>query len=123
MSFLLERLKILTQDELKKAFGYTMIVFLDDYFSLAVAQRAGKMFHIRPRDGAPAYEQRYDWVGPFCGAFAQAMENGRWFHIHNDGAPAYEQRYDWVGPFSGVSAEVKKDGEKFRIHTDGTRAD
>jgi hypothetical protein len=122
MSFLLERLKMLTRNELKKAFGYTMIVFPDDCFNLAVAQKDKKMFHIRP-DGTPAYKQRFDWVGPFCERLAVVQENGKRFHIQPDGTPAYKQRFDVAGPFSGGRADVGENGKMFRIRTDGTRAD
>lgn len=70
-------------------------------------------------------KNKYDWVMPFDGAFAQASQNGRQFHVRTNGRPAYRQRFDFVGLFSRSRcklARVKRRGKCYHIRTNGKAA-
>ncbi len=51
---------------------------------LAWAAKNGEEFHIHP-DGTPAYEQRYDWAGPFQDGEAAVMTGQEVFLINPKG--------------------------------------
>jgi hypothetical protein len=99
--------------------------YVDDHLYCAELVRAmldGKWLHIRRADGAPAYPQRYDYVGHFSAeGLAHVKLGDKWFHIHTDGSPAYTERYDSAGWFHDGLAWVTLDGEGFDIDTNGAR--
>jgi hypothetical protein len=87
------------------------------YFSegLAHVKKDGEGFHIRS-DGSPAYEERYNSVGPFSEGLAWAVgKDGKAFHIRPDGKPAYKERYNFVGSFFRGLATVEKNERWFHI--------
>jgi hypothetical protein len=59
-----------TIEELEEMYDY-----VESFWEgLAVVQHAGEWFHVRP-DGTPAYAARFDWVGAFNDALADARKD------------------------------------------------
>jgi len=72
------------QRRIRNQFGYDFV----GYFSsggFVRARKGGKHFHIHFPSGEPAYEERYDEVGPFVGGKAWVEKNGTRFYIGPDG--------------------------------------
>jgi len=83
-------------------------------------RKGDQWFHILP-DGAPAYPERYDFVGHFYEGRSRVKKDNQWFHITPDGQPAYRERYLAVGNFwNGKAFVVSISGKKsFYIDKNG----
>lgn len=91
------------------------------YEGFSQTQENGKWFHVRP-DGTPAYEARFDAVGPFSGGLAWVRLDGVEFHIRPDGTPAYKARFSRVWRFIGGRAWVEDFSmERYQINQFGGR--
>lgn len=77
--------------------------------------------HIR-LDGQPAYQNRFESVGPFFEGLANVRNESGEFHVLFDGQPAYERRFEKVGHFRFGLAQAKDGGGWYHITPGGTAA-
>lgn len=70
--------------QIREKFGYDFVGLFSKN-GLAQARKDGLWFHVE-RDGTPAYQVRFDWVGPFEDGYATARVAGTPFQIKPDGS-------------------------------------
>jgi hypothetical protein len=78
-------------------------------------------YHVHPW-GKAAYQQRFDWVGPFSEGYAPVCINRKAFHITHDGEAAYPYRYSFVNSFKNGLAVTRLHHDWFHILPNGLPA-
>lgn len=91
----------------RAAYPYRFLRTFGFYSNRAAVQTSDGWLHILP-NGAPLYDQRYDWCGNYQEGLCTVRDReGIYYHLTSLGQPAYADHYRYAGDFRDGIAVVQ----------------